>query len=94
LMLSIMETSPAEERDRTSALLPTTQSAGNALGAALAGVAANAAGYPQATENDAILAAVTPLFLLAIGYAVLSFLAALQTVHLAKSATLSGFAEE
>lgn len=94
LMLSIMETSPAEERDRTSALLPTTQSAGNALGAALAGVAANAAGYPLATTNDEVLTSIIPLFVMCALFGLLSFFAALRTVHLAKSATLSTFAEE
>ncbi|MCW5722361.1 MAG: hypothetical protein KIS86_14575, partial [Devosia sp.] len=51
------------ERDRTSALIPTTQSAGNAIGAALAGLAANAAGYAVATSDSDVLAAIIPLFL-------------------------------
>ncbi len=94
IMLTIMEASSAEERDRTSALLPTTQSAGNALGAALAGVAANAAGYPQAVESADILAAIIPLFVMAALFAVLAFLAALRLVQLAKVTPLATFAEE
>ncbi|UYN99977.1 MAG: MFS transporter [Devosia sp.] len=94
IMLTIMEASSAEERDRTSALLPTTQSAGNALGAALAGVAANAAGYPLAVGNAEVLASIVPLFIMAALFAVLAFLAALRLVQLAKVTPLATFAEE
>lgn len=93
-MLTIMEASSDAERDRTSALLPTTQSAGNALGAALAGVAANAAGYAQASDNAAILLAIVPLFAVAVVFAGLAFLAALRMVHLAKSTPIAAFASE
>lgn len=93
-MLTIMEASSDAERDRTSALLPTTQSAGNALGAALAGVAANAAGYAQAADNPSILLAIIPLFIVAVVFAMLAFLAALRMVHLAKSTPISAFASE
>jgi MFS family permease len=94
IMLTIMEASVDAERDRTSALLPTTQSAGNALGAALAGVAANAAGYAVATDNAAILSAIVPLFVVAVAFAGLAFVAALRMVHLAKSTPIATFASE
>jgi MFS family permease len=94
IMLTIMEASSDGERDRTSALLPTTQSAGNALGAALAGVAANAAGYATASGNAAILAAIVPLFIVAICFALLALLAGLRMVQLAKATPLAQFAEE
>lgn len=94
IMLTIMEASSDGERDRTSALLPTTQSAGNALGAALAGVAANAAGYPQAVENADVLASIIPLFIMGAAFALLAFLAALRMVQLAKVTPLGTFAEE
>lgn len=94
IMLTIMEASTNEERDRTSALLPTTQSAGNALGAALAGVAANAAGYPLAVENAEVLAAIIPLFVMAALFALLAFVAAMRLVKLAKATPLATFAEE
>lgn len=94
IMLTIMEASSAEERDRTSALLPTTQSAGNALGAALAGVAANAAGYPHAIENADVLTSIIPLFAMAAFFALLAFVAALRLVHLAKVTPLGTFAKE
>jgi len=82
LNLSMMEAASDEERDRTSALLPTTQSAGNAIGAALAGVAANAAGYASATTPDAIHQAIVPVFVLGALMAVLAFFAALRTTAL------------
>ncbi|MFC3703136.1 MFS transporter [Devosia honganensis] len=94
IMLTIMEASSDAERDRTSTLLPTTQSAGNALGAALAGVAANAAGYAQAPDKMAILASIVPLFAMAIAFAALAFLAALRLVRLAKVTPVGTFAEE
>lgn len=94
IMLTIMEASSDAERDRTSALLPTTQSAGNALGAALSGLAANGAGYAQATDPEAILSSILPLFGMAIGFALLAFLAALRMVHLAKATPLGTFADE
>ena len=94
IMLTIMEASVDAERDRTSALLPTTQSAGNALGAALAGVAANAAGYAVATDAAAILSAIVPLFVVAVAFAGLAFIAALRMVHLAKSTPIAAFASE
>lgn len=94
IMLTIMEASSDAERDRTAALLPTTQSAGNALGAALAGVAANAAGYAAATTQQAMLASVIPLFAVGVFFAVLCFLAALRLVQLSKSAPIATFAEE
>ncbi|SMQ62941.1 Major Facilitator Superfamily protein [Devosia lucknowensis] len=94
IMLTIMEASTDAERDRTSALLPTTQSAGNALGAALAGVAANAAGYPLAVEKSDVLGSIIPLFVMAAAFAILAFLAALRMVQLAKTTPLATFAEE
>ncbi|NGP19064.1 MFS transporter [Devosia aurantiaca] len=94
IMLTIMESSSDVERDRTSALLPTTQSAGNALGAALAGVAANAAGYAAATTQQAMLSAIVPLFAVGVVFAVLAFLAGLRLVQLSKTATIATFAEE
>lgn len=94
IMLTIMESSSDAERDRTSALLPTTQSAGNALGAALAGVAANSAGYATATTQQAMLSAVIPLFMVGVFFAILAFFAALRLVQLSKTATIATFAEE
>ena len=49
LSQGLMEASPAEERNRTSALLPTLQSAAYAIGAAVLGFVANANGAGSAT---------------------------------------------
>jgi MFS family permease len=54
LSQSVMESARSGERDRASALLPTLQSVGYAIGAALAGLVANAVGYPEATTPAAL----------------------------------------
>ncbi|WP_420959605.1 MFS transporter [Brucella sp. IR073] len=63
LSQTIMESAPDAERDRASALLPTLQSAGYAIGAAIAGLTANAAGYPQAATPEALRDATITVFL-------------------------------
>ena len=63
LSQSVMEAARSGERDRASALLPTLQSAGYAIGAAVAGLAANAAGYPLATTPDALRDATITIFI-------------------------------
>lgn len=95
LNLTMMESSSDADRDRTSALLPTTQSAGNAIGAALAGVAANTAGYATAVGTDAIHLAIIPVFVLGSAVAALAFVAALRTTRYMGGANLqSSFAAE
>jgi predicted MFS family arabinose efflux permease len=84
LNLSMMEAASDDERDRTSALLPTTQSAGNALGAALAGVAANAAGLANAGSAAEIKFAIVPVYLLGATIAALAFAAAWRMVSLVR----------
>ena len=51
LSQTVMEDVPPEDRDRATAMLPTVQSAGYAIGAAVAGLVANAAGLPQALHS-------------------------------------------
>lgn len=63
LSQTVMESARDGERDRASALLPTLQSAGYAIGAAIAGLAANAAAYPLATTLEALRAATIIIFL-------------------------------
>ncbi|WP_375451503.1 MFS transporter [uncultured Devosia sp.] len=82
LNLSVMEAAPAGDRDRASALVPTTQSAGNAIGAALAGLAANSAGYASATTSGDIRSAIVPMFVLGASVAGLAFIVALRTTGL------------
>ena len=82
LSLTLMEAARSGERDRVSAMVPTTQSAGNAIGAALAGVAANLAGYAQAVSVTAIEQAIIPVFVLAASMAALGFVAAVRMTRL------------
>ena len=84
LNLSMMEAASDTERDRTSALMPTTQSAGNAIGAALAGVAANSAGMAVAASAGDIKAAILPVYLLGAVIAALAFAAAWRMVKMIK----------
>lgn len=80
LNLTMMEAATDAERDRTSALMPTTQSAGNAIGAALAGVAANAAGMAAAVSGAEVKLAVVPVYVLGAAMAALAFAAAWRMV--------------
>jgi predicted MFS family arabinose efflux permease len=82
LNLTMMEAASDAERDRTSALMPTTQSAGNAIGAALAGVAANSAGLASAVSAADIKLAVIPVYVLGAGMAGLALAAAWRMVGL------------
>jgi MFS family permease len=59
---TLMMVSPADERDKTSALLPTLQSAGYALGAAFAGLVANTAGFSQTASQAVVRHAVAASF--------------------------------
>lgn len=80
LNLTMMEAASDAERDRTSALMPTTQSAGNAIGAALAGVAANSGGMAVAASAADVKLAVIPVYLLGVVVAALAFAAAWRMV--------------
>jgi len=80
LNLTMMEAASDAERDRTSALMPTTQSAGNAIGAALAGVAANAGGMAIAASAADVKLAVVPVYVLGAVMAALALLAAWRMV--------------
>lgn len=84
LNLTMMEAASDAERDRTSALMPTTQSAGNAIGAALAGVAANTAGMATAMSALEVKLAVVPVYGLGVAVAVLAMAAAWRMVSLIK----------
>jgi MFS family permease len=87
VLLTLIEATGDAERDRTSALIPTTQSAGNAIGAAIAGLAANSAGYAVATSTDEILATTVPIFVTA---AVIAALAGVTSVAMVRRATSEG----
>jgi predicted MFS family arabinose efflux permease len=74
---------PPEERDLASALAPTTQSAGYAIGAAIAGLVANASGYSDAlaTHGSAAMAA----WIFGVG-AVIAAIAALMSLRVTRVA--------
>ncbi len=76
LSQTVMEAASSEERDRAAALVPTVQFAGYAIGAAVAGLAANVAGYARAGSPDALRHAVIAVFALATGVAMVSMAAA------------------
>ncbi|QND52539.1 MFS transporter [Phyllobacterium sp. 628] len=62
LSQTVMEAAKEGERDRASALLPTLQSAGYAIGAAVAGLVANSVNYPQAESAEALRNATMTIF--------------------------------
>ncbi|WP_454744891.1 MFS transporter [Ciceribacter selenitireducens] len=78
----LMEATPGHERDKTSALLPTLQSAGFALGAALAGISANGAGLALAQSTEAMRGVLTLTFAIALVWAIPASLAARRAVTL------------
>jgi MFS family permease len=82
----LMEAAPAARRDHTSALLPTLQSAGYAIGAAVLGLAANVSGLAQSSDNDSLRQAMAVVFVLATILAIASFLAALRLMRLVRTA--------
>ncbi|TWD55216.1 MFS transporter [Agrobacterium vitis] len=59
---TLMMASPEGERDKTSALLPTLQSAGYALGAAFAGLVANSFGFSETATDPVVGHAVAASF--------------------------------
>jgi MFS family permease len=61
LSQAVMENARDGERDRASSALPTLQSAGYAVGAATAGLVANAAGY-TVVDTDAVRSAAVTVF--------------------------------
>ncbi|MBO3759147.1 MFS transporter [Ciceribacter sp. L1K22] len=65
-----MMATPAAERDKTSALLPTLQSTGFAIGGALCGFAANAGGLAEQSSGDAVRQPLTLAFLAAVAWAI------------------------
>ena len=84
LNLTMMEAANDAERDRTSALMPTTQSAGNAIGAALAGVAANSGGMAVAMTSGEVKLAIIPVYVLGATMAALAFTAAWRMVGMVR----------
>ncbi len=86
----VMEAASAEDRDAASALLPTVQSAGYAVGAAVAGLVANLAHYPEATAPQAVRMAATTVFAASTVIALLAVGAGFQLMRLDKEAKNHG----
>lgn len=76
LSQTVMEGARDGERDRASASVPTLQSAGYALGAAIAGLVANAAGY-TVTDAPALRSAAMTVFATSVAIGVLAVIAGL-----------------
>lgn len=80
LSQAVMEAARPGERDRASAMLPTVLSAGYAIGAALAGLVANAAGMREALETGLVADPARWAFSVAAGLGLLAVLASLRMV--------------
>jgi MFS family permease len=86
LSLIMMEANAGPERDRTSALLPTLQSAGNAIGAAIAGLAANAGGFAVAVTHSEVQQGIAPALVTGILVGLVGITFAVRTTRLARNA--------
>ena len=80
----MMEVSDGAERDRTSAMLPTLQSAGYAIGAAVFGLLANLSGFGENVPDTVLRTAMLTVFGGASLIAALSIVCGLRMAHLAR----------
>jgi MFS family permease len=80
----LMDVSSIEERDKTSALLPTLQSAGYAIGAAVFGATANARGFDEDASDPVMSAALLGVFILGCGIAAASLFFGVRTLRLVR----------
>lgn len=81
----LMAASSAEDRDKTSGLLPTLQSAGYAIGAALAGLTANSLGFAEISGPDTLRLALAGTFTVPILWTLPAIVLARRAVRLAPS---------
>lgn len=81
----MMDVSTDGERDRTSAMLPTLQSAGYAIGAAVFGLAANVMGFGAAAPAETMRHAMLVVFGSGCVVAVLAVVLAMRTAGLARA---------
>jgi MFS family permease len=81
----MMDVSTDGERDRTSAMLPTLQSAGYAIGAAVFGLAANVMGFGAAAPAETMRHAMLVVFGSGCVVAVLAVVLATRTAGLARA---------
>ncbi|OBZ93363.1 MFS transporter [Pararhizobium polonicum] len=81
----MMDVSTDAERDRTSAMLPTLQSAGYAIGAAVFGLVANIMGFGAAASEATMRNAMLLVFATGCAVAATAVLFALRTARLART---------
>ena len=74
---------PAGEAERVAAAIPTVHRLGYAVGAAYAGIVANAAGFAEATEPDGMARAATAIFAACLPVAAVGLAAMARFVRLA-----------
>ncbi|OCP19031.1 MULTISPECIES: MFS transporter [unclassified Ensifer] len=79
----LMDVSPTAERDKTSTLLPTLQSAGYAIGAAVFGLTANMRGFDEDARVVVMRDALLAVFAIACMISIASLVFGIRTVRLA-----------
>ncbi len=79
----LMETSAAGERDKTSGLIPTLQSAGFAIGAAFAGLTGNSLGLAEASIGETTNTAFAATFVIPVLWTIPAVLLARRSTRLA-----------
>ncbi len=79
----LMEASTPTERDKTSGLIPTLQSAGFAIGAAFAGLAGNSLGLAETSTSATSRAAFSATFLIPVLWTIPAMLLARRATRLA-----------
>lgn len=87
----LMNRADVAERDRTSAMLPTLQTAGYALGAAVFGLVANVAGFGDAADLDGARSGMVTAFVGAALVAVAAAVYGFRTVRLSRQRQGRGF---
>ncbi|URK88970.1 MFS transporter [Rhizobium sp. RCAM05350] len=83
----MMDVSTDDERDRTSAMLPTLQSAGYAIGAAVFGLVANVTGFGGAASTDTMRHAMLVVFAAGFLVAAIAVFFGMRTARLAAKAS-------
>ncbi|MEI2299905.1 MFS transporter [Ensifer sp. MJa1] len=86
----MMDVSPRRERDKTSALLPTLQSAGYAIGAAICGLTANLRGFDEKASVATLHTALLSVFVVAFLISTAALFFGLRTVGLAAKSSRRG----
>lgn len=81
----LIDRSDAAEKDKTSALLPTLQSTGYAIGGASYGLLANLSGLEEGLSGEALRGVLMPLFAVALAVTLVSALFGWRTARAASS---------